>query len=201
MGIEFFKRFLFGTATASHQIEGDNVWNDWWYYEQMGKLPYKSGKACNHWELYKDDIVLMHSLGYDAYRFSIEWSRIFPKADKIDETALNKYREIIELLLEMEIVPNITLHHFTSPLWFMQKGGFAKEENLKHWEKYVEIVSKILEGVQFVATFNEPLVFHFLVFQHTANYCGKKGPQSFHPIGRLYDEVLCIPWELLFVFS
>ena len=159
MGIKFFDEFIFGTATSSHQIEGNNKWNDWWYYEQMGKLPYKSNKACNHWELYKEDISLMHSLGYDGYRFSIEWSRIFPKENEIDENALNKYREIIELLLERDITPNVTLHHFTSPLWFMQKGGFAKEENLKHWEKYVEIISGILEGVQFVATFNEPMVY------------------------------------------
>ena len=157
--IVFPKSFLFGTATSSHQIEGNNKWNDWWYYEQIGKLPYKSGRACNHWELYKEDISLMHSLGYDGYRFSIEWSRIFPKENEIDENALNKYREIIELLLERDITPNVTLHHFTSPLWFMQKGGFAKEENLKHWEKYVEIISEILEGVQFVATFNEPMVY------------------------------------------
>jgi len=159
MGIKFFDEFIFGTATSSHQIEGNNKWNDWWYYEQMGKLPYKSNKACNHWKLYKEDISLMHSLGYDGYRFSIEWSRIFPKENEIDENALNKYREIIELLLERDITPNVTLHHFTSPLWFMQKGGFAKEENLKHWEKYVEIISGILEGVQFVATFNEPMVY------------------------------------------
>ena len=125
----------------------------------MGKLPYKSNKACNHWELYKEDISLMHSLGYDGYRFSIEWSRIFPRESEIDENALNKYREIIELLFKNGITPNVTLHHFTSPLWFMQKGGFAKEENLKYWEQYVETVVGILKGVKLVATFNEPMVY------------------------------------------
>ncbi|RLF80963.1 glycoside hydrolase family 1 protein [Thermococci archaeon] len=159
MGIKFFDEFIFGTATSSHQIEGNNKWNDWWYYEQMGKLPYKSNKACNHWELYKEDISLMHSLGYDGYRFSIEWSRIFPRESEIDENALNKYREIIELLFKSGITPNVTLHHFTSPLWFMQKGGFAKEENLKYWEQYVETVVGILKGVKLVATFNEPMVY------------------------------------------
>lgn len=159
MGIKFFDGFVFGTATASHQIEGNNRWNDWWYYEQTGKLPYKSGRACNHWELYKEDIALMHSLGYNGYRFSIEWSRIFPEEGKVNEDALNRYREIIELLLERGITPNITLHHFTSPLWFMQRGGFAKEENLKYWERYVDTVAEILKGTEIVATFNEPMVY------------------------------------------
>jgi len=157
--IVFPKSFLFGTATSSHQIEGNNKWNDWWYYEQIGKLPYKSGKACNHWELYKEDISLMHSLGYDGYRFSIEWSRIFPKENEIDENALNRYLEIIELLVKSGITPNVTLHHFTSPIWFMQRGGFAKEENLKYWEQYVETVAGILKDVKLVATFNEPMVY------------------------------------------
>ncbi|MFA4701563.1 glycoside hydrolase family 1 protein [Pyrococcus kukulkanii] len=159
MGLKFPNDFLFGTATAAHQIEGDNKWNDWWYYEQIGKLPYKSGKACNHWELYREDINLMAELGYDAYRFSIEWGRLFPEEGKFNEDAFNKYREIIELLFERGITPNVTLHHFTSPLWFMKKGGFAKEENLKYWEQYIDKVADLLEGVKLVATFNEPMVY------------------------------------------
>lgn len=155
----FPEKFLFGTSTAAHQVEGDNKWNDWWYYEQIGKLPYKSGKACNHWELYREDIELMAELGYNAYRFSIEWSRLFPEEGKFNEDAFNRYREIIELLLEKGITPNATLHHFTSPRWFMEKGGFLKEENLKYWEQYVDKAAELLKGVKLVATFNEPLVY------------------------------------------
>ncbi|MCO6042045.1 glycoside hydrolase family 1 protein [Thermococcus alcaliphilus] len=157
--IVFPEFFLFGTATSSHQIEGDNKWNDWWYYEEIGKLPYKSGKACNHWELYREDIELMAQLGYNAYRFSIEWSRLFPEEGKFNEEAFNRYREIIEILLEKGITPNVTLHHFTSPLWFMRKGGFLKEENLKYWEQYVDKAAELLKGVKLVATFNEPMVY------------------------------------------
>ncbi|MDK2869073.1 MAG: beta-glucosidase [Pyrococcus sp.] len=100
MPLKFPEEFLFGTATAAHQIEGENKWNDWWYYEQIGKLPYKSGKACNHWEFYKEDIQLMANLGYNAYRFSIEWSRLFPEENKFNENAFEKYREIIDFFSE-----------------------------------------------------------------------------------------------------
>lgn len=70
-------------------------------WESSGKLKVRSGKACNHWELYREDIELMAKLGYPAYRFSIEWSRIFPEKDKVDNDALNRYREIVDLLKSM----------------------------------------------------------------------------------------------------
>ncbi len=156
--LKFPPNFIFGTATAAHQIEGDNVNSDWWHYESIGKLPFKSGKACNHWNLYRQDIELMHSLGYNAYRFSIEWARIFSKEGKIDKNALQRYQEIINLLNEKGIIPVVTLHHFTLPFWFLEKGGFAKEENLRYWEEYVKALENILD-VKLIATFNEPMVY------------------------------------------
>lgn len=156
--LRFPGNFLFGTATSSHQIEGNNTHNDWWFYEQSGRLKYKSGKTCNHWELYREDIKLMTGLNYNAYRFSIEWSRVFPKENEIDEKAIQKYQEIVNLLNENNVVPIVTLHHFTSPLWFIKKGGFAKEENLKYWQKYIESITE-LKGIGIFATFNEPMVY------------------------------------------
>ncbi|EHR78862.1 beta-glucosidase [Thermococcus litoralis DSM 5473] len=149
-------KFLWGTSTAAYQIEGDNKWSDWWYWAEKGKLP-KAGKACNHWELYREDIELMAKLGYNAYRFSIEWGRIFPEENRVNEDALVRYREIIELLLKKGIEPMVTLHHFTLPTWFALKGGFLRDENLKYWEKYVEAVADILKGVKLVSTTNEPM--------------------------------------------
>ena len=157
--LRFPSNFLFGTATSAHQIEGDNIYNDWWHYEQEGKLPYKSGKACNHWNLYSQDIELMASLGYGAYRFSIEWARIFPEEGKKDEKALERYNDILKLLNARKIIPLVTLHHFTLPYWFLEKGGFEKEENLRYWEEYVETVRDEIRGVNLIATFNEPVVY------------------------------------------
>ncbi|WP_175059609.1 glycoside hydrolase family 1 protein [Thermococcus sp. 2319x1] len=149
-------KFLWGTSTAAYQIEGDNKWSDWWYWAEKGKLP-KAGKACNHWELYREDIELMSKLGYNAYRFSIEWGRIFPEENKVNEDALLRYREIIELLLKKGIEPMVTLHHFTLPTWLALKGGLLRDENLKYWEKYVDTIADILKGVKLVSTTNEPM--------------------------------------------
>ncbi|MFW5898670.1 MAG: family 1 glycosylhydrolase, partial [Candidatus Saliniplasma sp.] len=119
-----FPDFNFGTATASHQIEGNNKYNDWWAAEQKSKnLDYKSGKACDHWNRYEQDIELMDELNYDSYRFSLEWSRIFPEEGEVNEEPLKRYQTIIDLLNERDITPMVTLHHFTLPKWFLNKGG------------------------------------------------------------------------------
>ncbi|ALM75089.1 glycoside hydrolase family 1 protein [Thermococcus barophilus] len=155
--VKISDHFIFGTATSSYQIEGDNIWSDWWYWAEKGRLP-KAGKACNHWELYKEDIELMASLNYPAYRFSVEWARIFPEEGKLNESALERYQDIIDLLNKKGITPMLTVHHFTLPMWFALKGGFEKEENLKYWEEYVSVIAE-LKGVELVATFNEPMVY------------------------------------------
>ncbi|HEC96116.1 MAG TPA: glycoside hydrolase family 1 protein [Euryarchaeota archaeon] len=157
--IGFSNSFLFGTATSAHQIEGNNVNSDWYHFEEIGKLPFKSGLACNHWNKMEEDTNLMKELGYNAYRFSIEWARIFPSDDKVDQKAIGKYKMLENLLLENDIEPFVTLYHFTLPKWFSDLGGFEKEENLKYWRKYVEIIPEILENTKNIMTINEPVVY------------------------------------------
>ncbi len=154
-----FHDFIFGTATASHQIEGNNKFNDWWDAEKTNKLEFKSGKACDHWNRYKEDIELMDKLNYDTYRFSLEWSRIFPREGKINKNALERYQEIIDLLNQKDITPMVTLHHFTLPKWFTEKGGFAKDDNLIYWRAYVNTVKEYISNIDFFCTINEPMVY------------------------------------------
>ena len=131
--------FLWGSATAGHQIEGNNIHSQYWKQELEIKTPgYEvSGMACNSWELYKEDIRILKELKHQAYRFSIEWSRIEPAQGVHDEAALNRYLEQLRLLKEAGIHTNVTLWHFTHPLWFEELGGFSKEENLDHFRRHV----------------------------------------------------------------
>src|ERR1044071_4826246 len=92
--------FLWGTATASHQVEGNNRWNDWWPLEQQGRLPHKSGDACLQFELYEKDFDLVRSWGHNALRFSIEWSRIEPHQGEWDMGAVEHYARVIRALRE-----------------------------------------------------------------------------------------------------
>src|SRR5579871_5596685 len=94
----FPSNFLWGAATASHQVEGNNRWNDWWECEQQGLLPYRSGDACRHFELYDSDFALAQSWGHTAHRLSIEWSRLEPTEGRGDEQAAQHYVDVIDAL-------------------------------------------------------------------------------------------------------
>ena len=101
--LRFPKNFYWGTGTSSHQIEGDNFYNDWWQAEQEGRLLYKSGKACDSYERYEEDSKLAEAMQTNAHRFSIEWSRIEPKEGEFDEQAIAHYRNVIQNLPNLSI--------------------------------------------------------------------------------------------------
>lgn len=157
---QFPAGFLWGASTASHQVEGDNRWNDWWEYEQSGRLPYISGEACRHYQLFENDFDLAHSWGHNAHRFSIEWSRIEPSEGKWNMDAIAHYREVIQALKKRNIEPVVTLHHFTNPAWFSRKGGWLCRDSTRLFTRYVEYVVKNLgTKVKYWLTINEPTTY------------------------------------------
>ena len=83
----FPKGFFIGAATAAHQVEGNNVYSDYWLQEQLPHTSFAepSGAACDHYNRYEEDIKLLAEAGLNAYRFSIEWARIEPEEGKFDE--------------------------------------------------------------------------------------------------------------------
>ncbi|MEP7355678.1 MAG: family 1 glycosylhydrolase [Anaerolineales bacterium] len=145
--IQFPPGFLWGSATAGHQIEGDNIHSQNWHAEQqesfwaddpqhVRKAP--SGKAADGYRLYREDVDLLAALGHRAYRLSIEWSRIEPAEGEWNPAALDHYVDLLERLVARGIQPFITLHHFTHPLWFERLGGFRRPDNRRYWERYLE---------------------------------------------------------------
>ncbi len=164
MSLRFPEDFLFGVATSAYQVEGDNRNADWWEWEERGAVKHRCGKACNHWEMYREDIELMARIGVNAYRFSIEWSRLFPSPNKLDYGALQRYREIIALLRKHGIEPMITLHHFTNPKWFAERGGWKRGENVEYFAKFVEVVADEFRDVRLWVTINEPNVYAYMGF-------------------------------------
>jgi len=152
--------FLWGAATSAHQVEGQNIYNDWWQAEQSHLLKETSGEACNHYELYPQDFQIAKELNHNCHRFSIEWSRIEPQEGKFDASAIRHYREIINDLRSRGIEPVVTLFHFTNPVWFSQKGGWTKFKLQKYFFRFVDkIVKEFAEQVKFWITINEPLVY------------------------------------------
>ncbi len=149
-------KFLWGSATSAYQIEGNNTGADWWEWDRG-----RSGRASFFWERWEEVVDLLHQLGHNAFRMSIEWSRIFPTAQESNRDAVEKYRRIIQSLLERNIEPIITLHHFTNPIWFSKIGGWLHRENIPHFIRFVESIIPILDGVKFIITINEPNVYAF----------------------------------------
>jgi beta-glucosidase len=160
--------FLWGVATSSHQIEGGNTNNDWWDWEQIpGKIRdgTRSGDACASWERWAEDLDLIRGLGLNAYRLSIEWSRIEPAAGRYDDTALQRYRAMLEGCRTRGITPIVTLHHFTNPRWFAASGGWEERANLAHFERYARHLGSALgDLVDLWITINEPEVFGFYAY-------------------------------------
>jgi beta-glucosidase len=161
--LQFPPGFLWGTATASHQVEGGNANNDWWDWEQQaGRIRdgSQSGLACDHYHLYRDDFQLLADLGQNAHRISLEWSRIEPAADSFDPEAIRHYRSVVECLRRLELEPVVTLHHFTNPRWFAARGGWETPEAVDRFEKYVaRVVDALGDLVRYWVTINEPVVY------------------------------------------
>lgn len=115
--------FRFGASTASAQIEDDNENTDWWVFTApeedggLGKGKAPVGDASRGYSLSDEDIQLLVDLGVDSYRFSIEWARVEPQRDVIDEDALTHYSEVLDALIDAGIRPMITVHHFSNPIW------------------------------------------------------------------------------------
>jgi beta-glucosidase len=162
----FPRGFLWGTATAAHQVEGNNTNNQWWAWEQEpGRIleGSKSGLACDWWNgRWREDFDRAAETFQNAHRLSVEWSRIQPTPDRWDEEALDRYLEILRGLQERGIMPMITLHHFTDPLWISESGGWENEETVKHFEKFVrKAVETFKDYVSYWTTINEPNLYAF----------------------------------------
>jgi beta-glucosidase len=136
----FPKNFLWGTATAAHQVEGDNVNSDFWLLEHTPGSPFvePSGDACDQYHRYAEDIAMLARLGFNSYRFSIEWARVQPESGHFSRAALDHYRRVLACCHENEVTPVVTFHHFTSPRWVTGDGGWEDRRTAERFARYCE---------------------------------------------------------------
>jgi beta-glucosidase len=184
----FPKKFLWGTATSAHQVEGDthNQWSVWelenakslaaqseyhfgefdaWpHNETEAKNPssYVSGKSTDHYNRYQQDFDLLKKMNMNAFRFSVEWSRVEPQEGAWNIEAIDHYKRYVAELKRRGIEPVMTLFHFTLPTWFAALGGFEKRSNVKYFVRFAEkIVREIGRDVRFIITVNEPEIYAY----------------------------------------
>jgi beta-glucosidase len=150
--------FIVGASTAAHQIEGGNTASDWWAYEQAHPDRLQpSGSACDSFHRWPEDMDLLAAAGLQAYRFSIEWSRIEPVNGEFSDEAVEHYRRMVVGARERGLEPIVTLHHFTNPAWFVDGGGWLHSDATRRFVSYLERIAPVLDaGVERVITINEP---------------------------------------------
>lgn len=157
--------FLWGTATAAHQVEGHNTNNDWWAWEQAGHTLAPSAAACNWWDLPTAvaDLDRAADLGNNAHRLSLEWSRIEPEPSVFDEAALDQYRALLQAMHDRGLEPMVTLHHFTNPLWLVEKGDFQNSLVVDYFQRFTKkVVERLGDLIPKWVTFNEPVVYFYM---------------------------------------
>jgi beta-glucosidase len=203
MPSRFPKNFYWGAATSAHQVEGGlkNNWTEWEkkhakveseFYKKGGKRSfnypigqvnveeactyenYISGKAADSFNRYKEDIQLLKELGLNAYRFSIDWSRIEPEKGKYSKEGIEYYKDLIKELKSNGIEPFLTCWHWPVPLWLEEEGGLLAKNIVEYFGKYIEVlVENFGQDVKYWMTINEPLVVS------TSSYLqGKWSPQK-----------------------
>lgn len=184
--LKFPKNFLWGVATSAHQIEGGqhNQWSVWelenakalaaqssYQFDDLSNWPevkrsaqtpsnYVSGRATEHYARFAEDISLARKLNLNAFRLSIEWSRVQPEQGAWDAGAVKHYKEVLAELKKQGIEPMVTLFHFTLPVWFAEMGGFEKRANVKFFVEFAErILSELGGTIRYVITINEPEIY------------------------------------------
>lgn len=181
---KFPQDFYFGAATSSHQVEGNciNDWNRWeiensrrlaaeyaakvsesssnFFYEGANHENYISGVAVDHYNRYEEDLALAETIGLNAYRFSIEWSRIEPEEGKWDQKEIEHYAKLITTLKQRNIEPFVTIWHWTLPIWLSDAGGVMHPQFKFLFARYA---SKLAESfgsdIKFYITINEPEIY------------------------------------------
>ena len=160
--LRFPEGFLWGTATSSHQVEGGNDNNDWSAWEQFPghvRDGSRSGLASDWWQRAEDDLATAASLGQNSHRLSLEWSRLEPSEGAWEEKVVARYRQILTAIRSLGMVPMITFHHFTLPLWLYERGGWECDGTPAHFARYVgRTVEAFGDLCDIWCTINEPMV-------------------------------------------
>ena len=157
MSCSFPEGFIWGTATAAHQVEGGNSNSDCWALEQAKPSLFAepSGDAVDQYHRFGEDVAIVAQLGLGAYRFSIEWARIEPEPGCFSQDALDHYRRCVETCLKFGVKPVVTFHHFTQPLWLAGLGGFAAPDFPARFAAYCHRAAGELDGIALACTINE----------------------------------------------
>ncbi len=197
----FPKDFFWGSGYAGHQVEGNNVHSNRWRMETEGDWGEKSGMACNSYELYDKDFALAKELGHQAFRTSVEWSRIEPSEGEFVQAEVDHYVKQFADMKAKGLKVFCTLVHIAFPAWFEKIGSFSKVENLKYFERYCElVVPRLAPYVDYWNVLNEHNLvgdidykLHSILFHARGYHVIKKYSKA--PVSTAHALVYCHPYR------
>ncbi|MDX6330236.1 MAG: beta-glucosidase [Streptomycetaceae bacterium] len=185
---EFPMGFMWGSSTASYQIEGaaaedgrtPSIWDV--FSHTPGKVwnGDNGDVAADHYHLYRDDVKLMSDLGLSAYRFSVSWSRVQPTGrGPAVQRGLDFYRSLVDELLEHDIEPVITLYHWDLPQELEEAGGWPQRDTAERFADYARLTAEALgDRVRLWTTLNEPWCSAFLGYGSGVHAPGRTEPAA-----------------------
>ena len=196
---DFGEDFVWGVSTAAYQIEGAHeahgkgisIWDEFVtkkgtiFENQHGQI------ACDFYNKYQDDILLMKSMNINHFRFSLSWSRILPDGTgKVNQKGIAFYNDVINFCLECGVTPWVTLYHWDLPQTLEELGGWTNRKILEWFEAYVKICCEHFgDRVKHWMVLNEPMVFTGAGYFLGVHAPGKKGLRNFIPA--IHHAVLC----------
>jgi beta-glucosidase len=154
------RRFLWGAATSAFQMEGAPRcdWTDWSVKDERDRRARLHGVG--HHARTDEDMALLPALGVNAYRYSVEWSRVVPRRGAWDRVEMDRYVRIAAGLRDAGIEPVVTLHHFTNPAWLADRSGWENPATVDEFLRFAErAIHSLRKYVRVFVTFNEPNVF------------------------------------------
>ncbi len=166
--LRFGQNFLWGASTSAYQVEGNSTNCNWSEFERttdpQGRPRVARGEQCglaaDHWNRYREDIRLLKDLHLNAFRFSIEWSKVEPREGVFVDSVLDHYEHVVDELRANGIEPFLALHHFTDPLWFDLRGGFERDDSPEVLARFAaKVAERLGSKVRLWSTINEPSVY------------------------------------------
>ena len=167
-GKRFEAGFLWGAATAGHQVEGNNVSSDVWAVEHVQPTAFRepSGDACDSFNRWPIDLDIVRSLGLNCYRFSLEWARIEPEPGRFSIAMLDHYRAMIDGCRARGLKPIVTFSHFACPRWFALQGGWTNPDAASLFARFCDRAARHLaSGIHAAVTLNEPNLMRLLRYK------------------------------------
>ncbi len=195
----FDREFKWGVATSALQTEGAynidgksyNIWDEFVKNKKRIKNRDHHFKACDFYNRFREDLLIVKLLNLNSFRFSLSWSRILPKGNRlINHKGLDFYKQITDFCLELGIEPFVTLYHWDLPQWVEDKGGWVNRDVVGYMNDFAEVaVQHLGDRVKHWMPLNEPLVFTTAGYFLGLHAPGKKGLKHYLPA--LYNAIRC----------